>query len=387
MHSSEIHKIIEQLQGFVEKESFKGYDPYDTLNAKFPFHWFGKWGQVLAIQMGKRAPINFRPLLGIKKDFNPKAMGLFLQAYSLYYKIHPNEKIKSICDYLFNWLKENHTKGYSGMCWGYNFGWASPVKYLAPFSPTIVVTGFVAKGMWEYYETFKNQEVIEVLKSALKFIENDLEWTNFKEGKCISYSTKAKDCCYNASMLGAELYARLYSITGEESYKKVALELTDFVVSKQKNNGVWYYSFDPYSNTERKQIDFHQGYVLDAIFYVQKFCLTNKYTTSLEKGLAYYKNNQFRADGWALWRVPKVYPLEIHNQSQAILTFTRLRTITDYSDFCKVIIEKTIEEMWDKRGWFFDKKYPLYTIKTPMIRWSEAWMLLALTEWYVNNKE
>lgn len=57
---------IKKLVNYIEKQNFKGYDPYDTLNSWFPFQRLGKWLAVLAIQFQKRNPINIRLLLGVK---------------------------------------------------------------------------------------------------------------------------------------------------------------------------------------------------------------------------------------------------------------------------------------------------------------------------------
>ncbi len=56
----------------MEGESYKGYDPYDTLMSFIPFVRINKWLAIIATQVQKRNPINIRPLLGIKKDYNPK---------------------------------------------------------------------------------------------------------------------------------------------------------------------------------------------------------------------------------------------------------------------------------------------------------------------------
>jgi hypothetical protein len=77
MYKNEIEKVIEALINYIEKEQFKGYDPYDTLNSWLPFHWFGKLGQALAIQIQKLNPINIRLLMGIKRDYNPKGLGCY----------------------------------------------------------------------------------------------------------------------------------------------------------------------------------------------------------------------------------------------------------------------------------------------------------------------
>ena len=74
-----------RLESWCESEGFKGYDPYDGLNSKFfqslPFIKHNRIARLLWIQFFKRSPINLRPLLGISKDYNPKAMGLFLSGY------------------------------------------------------------------------------------------------------------------------------------------------------------------------------------------------------------------------------------------------------------------------------------------------------------------
>ncbi len=371
-----------QLQTYIESEKFKGYDPYDTLNSPIPFNWLGKWGPVLAIQFQKRNPFNIRKLLGIKKEYNPKAMGLFLHTYSLIYQQNKEDKTLQKMDFFFNWLLENRTKAYKEYCWGYNFDWASPVKFLEKYSPTIVVSGFIAKGIFAYYQATQNPKALAVLKSIANFTENQLAWTKTEKGTCVSYSTKTVDCCYNANMLGAELFARLFYLTKEEKYKKLACKMTNFTLAYQQKDGHWNYSIDLKTGKERTQIDFHQGYVLDSIHYVIKYCGENKvYQNALKKGAEYYFNNQFKPNGQAIFRVPKQYPVEIHNQAQGIITFTRLSYLNnEYANFTKTIAKWTIENMQHKKGYFYYKKYPFYTIKTPFMRWSEAWMLLALTE-------
>ena len=372
----------DKLQKHIESENFKGYDPYDTLNSPIPFHWLGKWGPVLAIQFQKRNPFNIRRLLGIKKSYNPKAIGLLLHAYSLQYQQNKNEETLQKMQFFFNWLLENRTKGFDEYCWGYNFDWASPVKFLEKYSPTIVVSGFIAKGLFEYYQATQNVKALEVLISIGVFTEKKLAWTRTEKGVCVSYSTKTVDCCYNANMLGAGLFARLYFITKESRYKELACKMTNFTIAYQKDSGLWNYSIDIETGKERTQIDFHQGYVLDSIHYVIKYCGENKvYQNALKKGTVYYFKNQFKPNGQSIFRVPAEYPVEIHNQAQGIITLTRLSYLSeDYAKFSEIIAVWTAQNMQDKKGYFYYKKYPLYTIKTPFMRWSQAWMFLALTE-------
>ncbi|MDX2173145.1 MAG: hypothetical protein SFY56_08500 [Bacteroidota bacterium] len=382
-------KSFSQLKTYVEKENFMGYDPYDTLNSPIPFKYFGKLIPVLALQFQKRNPLNIRSLLGIKKEHNPKGLGLFLYAYCKLQKEFPDDKQTKQIEYLFNQLKNKASKGYSGYCWGYNFDWASSGKYIKAYSPNIVVTAFIAKGIFEYYRLTQNKEAVDILKSICKFILNDLPVTETSEGLCISYTTLGVDNCYNASLLAAVVLAQVYSITNEEQLKVVALKAVDFVVCKQHADGHWNYSIDD-QGKERVQIDFHQGYVIDCIDDVMIHCSieNQKYAESIKKGTEYYHKQQFFENGQSKWRLPKIYPVEIHNQSQGIITFVKQRHLnSEYLRFSQIIAKWTIDEMQSKKGFFYYRKLKTYSNKIPFMRWSQAWMFVALTELIITLKK
>ena len=98
---------LEKLQSYIEAEQFKGYDPYDTLNSKFKFRYFGKFAAVLAIQFQKRNPFNIRARFGIKKDYNPKALGLLLYGYSSLQLKNKDKDYSLQINFLFQYLKNN----------------------------------------------------------------------------------------------------------------------------------------------------------------------------------------------------------------------------------------------------------------------------------------
>ncbi|NQY09011.1 MAG: hypothetical protein HRT71_05770 [Flavobacteriales bacterium] len=376
-----IKKARASVEAYVENENFKGYDPYDTLNSTLPFNWLGKWGPVLAIQFQKRNPLNIRPAIGIKKEHNPKAIGLFLHAYSIKYLKDPNANILNNMRFMFRWLKENRNQDYTGYCWGYNFGWASPDKFLPANSPTIVVSGFIAKGLFAYYKATEDKEAIVLLKGIAKFILTHLTATKDKTGTCYSYSTVEADCCYNASMLGAEVFAFLFYLTKENQYAELAINATNFVVARQQENGCWNYSINIKTNVERKQVDFHQGYILDSLKTVIDLCASENsgYKKAWKNGINFYRQNQFFDDGRAIWRLPQQWPVDIHNQSQGIITLSESSDV-EHRKFAAKIAEWTIENMRNENGSFYYKKYATHSIKTPFMRWGQAWMFLALVK-------
>jgi UDP-N-acetylglucosamine 2-epimerase len=64
---------VVRLQAYIEAAGFKGYDPYDALNSPvLRFLSFRrKFLRIAFIQLLKRLPVNLRPLLLVKKDYNP----------------------------------------------------------------------------------------------------------------------------------------------------------------------------------------------------------------------------------------------------------------------------------------------------------------------------
>ena len=101
---------FEKLRDYIEKENFKGYDPYDTLNSVFPFSRFGRTFSILALQFQKRNPLNIRPLLAINKEANNMGLGLMLRTYCDLHKNFPEKNYQSQIALLFKLLSDGLSK-------------------------------------------------------------------------------------------------------------------------------------------------------------------------------------------------------------------------------------------------------------------------------------
>jgi hypothetical protein len=101
---------------------------------------------------------------------------------------------------------------------------------------------------------------------------------------------------------------------------------------------------------------------------------------SYQKGIEFYYENQFLKSGQGIYRYPKKWPVNIHNQSQGIITFSRAgRFNSKYLEFAKTITDWTFQNMYDyKKEYFYYLKYPFFTNKINYIRWSNCNMLHAL---------
>ncbi len=373
------------LDKFCEDQNYKGYSLYDSHNSSIPFKRFGVTISFLINQVIKRSPINIRSLIGVEKGINPKGYGLFLHIYSMHKKLDINPKsAEKKARTFFSWLKENSSKGYSGKCWGYNYYWPKKDGSDVPaYTPSVVVTGFVARGILEYYEAFNDTEAITLLEEACNFVLNDVHLYKGDDGYCFSYTPVKKDLTINASLLAAEILAYTDFLKSETKYSELVNQVVKFTLEHQNKDGSWYYSHDYISRSPKKQIDFHQGYVIESLYRLQKYYDLNskkEVEEAIKKGLSYYRNNQFDKDGWAYWRLPSKWPVDIHNQSQGIITFSIFKKYSEeYLPFANRIAEWTIKNMRGKSGNFFYQKWPLLNNKVNYLRWNQAWMLLALT--------
>jgi hypothetical protein len=375
-----IENSLSKLIMYIEASDYKGYDPYDILNSKFKFSIFGRWGPIIATQLHKRNPINIRRLMMIQRSYNPKGMGLLLHAYSLLYRIKPQPPIKEMMDFIFNWLCNNYSTGYSGFCWGLGFPYSSTKSFLPANMPSTVVTAFVGRGIFEYYLVTRNFRAKEILRSCCDFVLNDIPITEYKNGICFSYTPIRKDICFNATMLASELLAINYFLTQEVKLKDFARLSVDFTIAHQHRDGRWNYSIDE-NGQEKEQVDFHQGFILNSIFDYMKYTVDSaeKYRNALIRGSNYYYHNQFLQNGQSIWRVPQKWPIDIHNQSQGIITFSKLASLSpDYLKFSLTIALWTIKNMQDAEGYFYYQKGRFVTNKIPYMRWSQAWMMLGL---------
>src|SRR5512133_323149 len=137
---------FEKLKSFCEKEQYRGWDPFDGLNSTVfqKFHGLNKvkYIRLFWIQAFKKNPINLRKVFGIKKDYNPKGLALFLNGYCNLYRSKPSDNYLQKIHELAELVIESRTTGFSGSCWGYNFDWQSLAFFQPKFTPTIVGTTF-----------------------------------------------------------------------------------------------------------------------------------------------------------------------------------------------------------------------------------------------------
>lgn len=374
---------FKKLKEYCEKENFKGWDPYDGLNSKiFNALYLNKvqFFRLAWIQLFKRNPINLRNLFLINKEYNPKGLGLFLTGYCNLYKIEPKKEYLNHIIFLADKLIELQSKGYSGSCWGYNFDWQSRAFFLPKTTPTVVATSFISSALLDAYDITKEEKYLNTAISSTNFIIKDLNRTPKKEGFIFSYSPYDNTRVYNASLLGSKLLARVYNYTKDVSLLKIAKDSITACANTQREDGAWIYG-------ELKIQDwvdsFHTGYNLECIYDYQKYTGDNSFDSVIEKGLKYYLENFFLEDGTPKYYDNKTYPIDVHAPAQFIATLYKLNQLKNNKELVDKVLNWTISNMQDEKGYFYYQLKPSKSSKIPYMRWAQAWMFYSFTYYFL----
>ena len=401
MDNQQVIDSFVKLKRYCEAEQYKGWDPYDGLNSKvfraLPFFKDKAICRLAVIQGFKRCPVNLRRLAGVPKEHNAKGIGLFLQGYcnlvkavrknpSLAASIGTEEvqmgKVKEVAELL---LTLRSPGDYHGACWGYNFDWQARGGLFFPaYTPTVVATNFCATALMEAYELTGEKRYLDVALSAAEFVMQDLHRYDAGDGDFLfSYSKlPGNDTVYNASLLSSRLLAYCYKYTGKEEYLEAARASVKACVKGQAEDGSWVYGLLKIQSW----IDsFHTGYNLDGLIAYEEQTGDRDYHEAIEKGFRFYVEHFFEADGTPKYYHNQMYPIDIHCPGQLMVTLARLHKFEAYEGLAGKVMDWTIRNMQDKRGYFYYQLKQGMSSKISYMRWSNAFMFCAMSYYLLNT--
>jgi hypothetical protein len=177
-------------------------------------------------------------------------------------------------------------------------------------------------------------------------------------------------------MLGAAMLARTWTHTRESELLEVARSAMQYSCSRQRDDGSWWYGEQP----KYHWIDsFHTGYNLDSLKRYMDTTGDHGFRPQHERGLHYFSEVFFEAGGMPRYYHDKTYPIDIQCAAQGIETLAYCADgNAAYFDIARRVAEWTIENMQDRDGHFYYRRYPMITARTPYIHWGQATMFKAL---------
>jgi hypothetical protein len=394
-----IEAVLQRLEDWIESEQFLGWEPHDALNSPIlkRLAYGNRLLSVAYVQLLRRSPWNLRPLLGIRKGYSAKAIGLFLESYSRKVSAQPDADTLQQVQFLSNWLVENALTGYSGCCWGYHFDWPNRGFFAPAGTPTIVNTAYVALAFLAAEPILRGQrlllhdesqaggdrsrsaDALSIARSACEFILKDLNILRHSADEvCFSYTPLDQRFVHNASLMGAWLLGAVYQRTAEPKLAEYAAKAARFTVARQRTDGSWPYGME----TRDKWVDnFHTGFVLLALRETARYLDTHEFETATQAGYRFWKEQMLLKGYIPKYYPDSTYPIDVHCVAQAILTFLEFADVdpTALSRATQLCVWAA-ENLQDAEGFFHYQIHPFYRIRIPYMRWGQAWMHLALTK-------
>ncbi len=377
----DIRHAYELLFEWIHQQNYRGYDPYDGLLSQWKILHSNRLTRLGLVYLNKFSPINLRPVLAIRPMVDNQAIGLLVQAAlraepkrtPVAWKVLVDE-IKSAS--LFS------VEGYH--CWnGHPFPVQMRHYYRGTSVPEVIGTEACTDALILLFRRDPSATWIpDMLKSIRGFLLERL-FTRYRSASHFRYSSSTSPhlCTYNASVIAARLVLDINAVLDETVGMHEVEEAFDFTISKQKTDGRWLYRINLDTGSEKDQVDFHQGFVLDAILRYVEVTGDPRAEEAYWRGLEFYDQQQFTTDGRSFHRVPRKWPTNIHYQAQGIVTFVNAARVDEWRLERAIQIARwTIKEMQNPRGYFEHLRFKHWRNRIPYMRWGNATMARALAE-------
>lgn len=381
---SEIERAFLKLDAWCRERDYAGHDPFDALNSglfqALPLFRSSRAARLLWTQGFKRSPVNLRGLARVPRERNPKGTALFaLAALSEFRRTRAAEAEEKARRLIEELLTVQLSSRSGAACWGYNFDWQGRAFFAPKGTPTIVPTAFAARALLEAACSLNAEGYLKEARSCCDFILNDLNRS--EEGAdevCWSYSPLDTTRVFNASLLAAETLATVGALTKEAELMDWAVRGARYVARRQQSDGSWAYGADSFQSWAD---NFHTAFILTSLARVISFdeAARAEFEPMLVKGYEFWRERFFLTDGWPKYYPDRLYPADAHSAGAALVALAELK---EFDEAALALAEKiarwAIGHLQSGRGFFYYQRRRFYTIRTPYMRWSEAWMLYGL---------
>jgi hypothetical protein len=363
----EIEDAISTMRRWGEAREWRGADPYDALNSPLtPILTLGRpLGRRLLTQAVKLSPIDLRPVLLIRPEWNAKAIGLVASGYA-HLAAAGDESAAAEAERWLAWLETNHSGDDAGLAWGYPFEVQTRFFRYARGTPNTIATSFVAHAFLDGAELLGDERWRRPAESASTFlVERMLQREAQRE--YFRYVPAEPELVHNANLLACSVLAR--AGRGDDAAKALQTSL-----AAQRDDGSWSYAEGPHGDWVD---NFHTGYVLQSLSHCA--AVLPEVEQRLRDGLEYWQRELFRADGTPRPAPGRDYPIDAHDYATGIETWlAAVGRRPDALDRARRLARLLVERMLAPAGFVRFQQRRRWTSSVPFVRWTTAPSMRAL---------
>ena len=238
---------------FLLKEDLSSFDPYDVWKTKLGFkikHFYNKNRDLAFLPSAMLFSLDLFFNKIFRNFYNKQEYPIVrAQAAIILLRIFKKNKNE---DYLIfakkniDWLINNSSKGFNGLCWGLNFEW--PVTNNLIYNsnePFTTHTPYALESIHLFIKITGDNSYINYVKSIYNYYEKDVKQIVETENLlAVSYGTSPDRIITNAISYTLYAYSIFSKYIKNNSIKVKRQKLFNFIESKQLNNGSWLYTPD-----------------------------------------------------------------------------------------------------------------------------------------------
>ena len=332
----------------------------------------------------------------------PIADAHYAMAFAFLYQSTSNFTYLKRAMHFLSVLKETRCSQFKEYCWGYPFNWVWRGGIIKAQTPLITTTPYVYEAFLQVYEMFERKESGDgylnleqgnewrrILESIARHAFADIkDFPTSKTGSACSYTPFDEGGVINAAAYRAFLLTSASQVFSNSNYWKTAERNLNFVLENQNADGSWHYAIDGV----RDFVDhFHTCFVIKALTKI--YALTSHAGTleALDKGMRYYLNNLFDADGLPkpFSRAPRltIYKRELYDLAECINLCLLLRDRFPQLEITlRRVVEAILNEWVKPDGSFRSRRLYFGWDNVPMHRWGQSQMFRSLAYYLVEIK-
>ena len=403
----ELAQAIDALDGWVKRNGWSGFDPHDIKGTRLfifllqpirsiPLKVLRRLALAPLLAFDTSAPRLARRLFGVRPTVTAKGMALFARAYLDLYTATGVERHRETALVCLRWLQDNRAPGYDEPCWGYPFDWQSGVVTPAN-TPASVVTSAAADAFWSAYSVLGEPKYLEVCEGICRFFLKHLNRDDMADGTvCFSYTPIDDFHVHNANLMVAEILIRVGREVGNSEWAQIGIRAGNYALAEQNADGSLFYWGKVQDYQCPSCIDhYHSGFEIRALHSIGKLTGRPEFRSAALRYYDFYRRNLVTPVGDAT--MPKmtpasVYPVNVHSCAEALMLNAQMsRDVPEARPLLASLLRWILANMQNSDGSFaymLRRRFGrVVRVEFPYLRWGQAWMLLALAQCLLFDRE
>lgn len=376
---------------------YEGWDPYDLRENQT----YLKLSQKLPYSMdfiGHLFPEFLRNRLGVKKQTNPKALGLILDGLLRIPETAKFVELRNEIETIEKKLTKTSIHLPNGSIgWGYPFDWQSKV-FIPKDTPSSVVTYFVGIAYYNLFTKTKEEKYLNVCEKICHFFLNSLN-ISYDDGKskCSSYTPIDDFQVHNANLFVAEFLIRIGLINSNDHWIEEGKLRANFALNQQHRCGFLSYwgkdQINRYSGSRQYNDHYHIGFEIRALFNIHQMLQTHELKIAYTKYFDYYKTCLSLGNNIPKHTSLRLYPIDVHSLAESLIIRSLLYSGSkEENEVIRELFTFIEKRFKNKLGMFFYQIRYLRLLgntasNIQMLRWGQAWMFNAYSYLYNISKE